>query len=63
MNATVASAAPRIMLLPGVSCYNSQDTVPYVLFECLGLVVVHKPPSWEVSTEGLRCAYDLFMWL
>jgi hypothetical protein len=48
---------------PSASCYSIQDTVPHAVFECLGLVVVHKTPGWEVGLQDIATASDLRMWL
>ena len=64
-HATISSAAPRVVLVlqPGAPCYNTQGTVPHAVFGCPGLVVVHKPPGWEVGAQDLTSANDLYIWL
>ena len=64
-NATISSAAPRVVLVmqPWASCYNTLDTVPHAIFGCLGLVVVCKPPGWEVGTQDIGKASGLCIWL
>ena len=37
--------------------------MPHAVFECPGLVVVHKPPGWEVDAEDVGLANDLCIWL
>ena len=47
-----------------VSYYNTQEkAVPHASFVCHGLVVVHKPPGWEVGTPQNGGANDLCTWL
>ena len=64
-NATNFSAAPRVVLViqPCAPCFNTQDTVPHAVFGCPDLVVVHKPPGWEVGAQDVTIAYDLCIWL
>ena len=64
-NAANSSEAPRVVLVmqPCASCYNTQDAVLHAVFRCPGLVVVHKPPGWEVGTQDAGIANDLCIWL
>ena len=56
---------PRGVLVgqPCASCFSTQDTVLHAIFGCLGLVVVHKPPGWEVGTQARGLANDVRIWL
>ena len=61
-----SSAAPRVMLVmqPCAShCYTQEEAVPHAVFRCLGLVMVHKPPGWEVGTQDIGIASGLCIWL
>ena len=37
--------------------------MPYAVFECPGLVVVHRPPGWEVDAEDVGATKDLTLWI
>ena len=53
----------RVRQLP-ILYYNShKKAVPHTTFVCDGLVVVHKPPGWEVGTQQNGVVNDLCTWL
>ena len=56
-----SSGTPRISLVrqPCASCSNIQDYVPHAVFRCPGLIMVHKPPGWEVGAQDLTTANSL----
>ncbi len=65
-NAAKAITTPclvRVRQLSILYYYTQENAVPHASIVCHGLVVVHKPPGWEVGTTQNGVASDLCTWL